>query len=133
MSTCNSLGGEHQRQTFCRSVTGASEARRLVEEFLTDNVGSIDPAAVLLASELVTNAIVHTTGSRCDLDLSYQEGRVRVAVSDQTRPLLSTPPPQWDRGRGLLLVDRLAESWGVEHPTATGKCVWFELDELRPN
>jgi hypothetical protein len=86
-------------------------------------------AATLLANELIINAILHSSGEYFDLEVAYNSGRVRVGVSDQTWPLLESPLPQSLRGRGLLLVDRFAESWGVEHPRGMGKCVWFELDE----
>jgi anti-sigma regulatory factor (Ser/Thr protein kinase) len=87
--------------------------------------GDLVEVAVLLTSELVTNAIVHA-GS--DLVVSVRRGgdRARVAVHDQE----ITPPrrrePGLDGGRGLALVEALAGSWGT-FPHGEGKAVWFEL------
>jgi hypothetical protein len=122
-----------QCQGFDRSMVSASQARHFVEDVLVEHAGAINTeAAVLLANELVINAIVHSSGSQFDLEVAYSEGRVRVGVTDATRPLLQSPLPQALRGRGLLLVDRFAEGWGVEHPRGMGKCVWFELDSQTP-
>jgi anti-sigma regulatory factor (Ser/Thr protein kinase) len=82
----------------------------------------------LLVSELVTNAVLHAR-SRAQLTMQLTGTVVRVSVHDENR----TPPrrrpytPESVTGRGLLLVDRLADRWGVtDEPD--GKSVWFELD-----
>jgi anti-sigma regulatory factor (Ser/Thr protein kinase) len=83
--------------------------------------------AVLLTTELVTNAIVH---ARTDfaLRVSMHSERLRVEVSDS-----SSDPPRLiairgleDHGRGLHLVDVLSQSWGVDWRN-DHKVVWFEL------
>jgi anti-sigma regulatory factor (Ser/Thr protein kinase) len=83
--------------------------------------------AMLLTSELVTNAIVHAQ-SPLTVAVALENQRVRVAVSDQSDsiPVRSKTTPSDESGRGLQLVDALARSWGVE-PAAGGKAVWFEL------
>src|SRR5207237_10334837 len=82
----------------------------------------------LLVSELVTNAIVHT-GTSVELALRLAGRRLRTSVADEssTLPVLRRWEPDEDRGRGLQLVEELAEEWGVE-TTAAGKTVWFEVD-----
>ncbi len=89
---------------------------------------------ILLISELVTNAVVHTG---CPAVLSMllpglptdEPGTVRVEVADR-----STCPPRPRRaegddtnGRGLELVDGLADRWGWRHEGA-GKSIWCEVD-----
>lgn len=88
--------------------------------------------AVLLATELVTNAIVHAHTDFA-LSVTIDRGRLRVEVSD-----FSPDPPRLvevqrfaEHGRGLHLVDALAASWGV-HWRPDGKAVWFELAEHFP-
>lgn len=87
--------------------------------------------AVLLTSELVANAVVHTTGP---VTLSVQDGigQVRVEVVDgDSRPLRQPGDPgseTAESGRGLQIVDALASAWGSDHrPDAAGKTTWFEL------
>ncbi|MGW1544748.1 ATP-binding protein [Streptomyces sp. NPDC002309] len=84
---------------------------------------------ILLVSELVTNAVVHT-GRPAVLRLSLpQPATVRVEVADGcTR----APVPRWvdgdeTGGRGLALVDGLADRWGWS-PDGAGKQIWCELD-----
>ncbi|MFD9358020.1 SpoIIE family protein phosphatase [Streptomyces sp. NPDC060031] len=82
----------------------------------------------LAADELMTNALVHTDGvGHVSMRLT-SEGRIRIEVEDTSSAL---PRPReaddWAvSGRGLMLVDRLADSWGVE-PRGGGKCVWCEF------
>ncbi|WP_225826595.1 SpoIIE family protein phosphatase [Streptomyces naphthomycinicus] len=84
----------------------------------------------LVADELVTNALLHTEGSAI-VTLRVLEGadrRLRIEVEDPSSAL----PRRRDAGengvsgRGLLLVDRLADSWGVE-ARGGGKAVWCEF------
>ncbi len=86
---------------------------------------------VLLTSELVTNAVVHGLGP-VQLMLIDDGLRLRVEVSDaetESLPLAPRWPGQMDAsGRGLLIVDRLADRWGTRpRRTPPGKIVWFEL------
>lgn len=90
--------------------------------------------AVVLTSELVTNAVVHAGTAADVLCLRTDEG-VRVEVSDhypeREIPLQSTAldfgSPDREGGRGLLLCAALASRWGVEY-SPTHKHVWFQLD-----
>ncbi|MCA6096480.1 SpoIIE family protein phosphatase [Streptomyces sp. SCA3-4] len=90
--------------------------------------------AVVLTSELVTNAVVHA-GTAADVLCVRTDSGVRVEVADRypERELpLQSPTRQFggvDRegGRGLLLCAALASRWGVEY-SATQKTVWFRLD-----
>lgn len=90
--------------------------------------------AVVLTSELVTNAVVHA-GTAADVLCLRTEDGVRIEVSDhypeREIPLQSTGPdfgsPDRENGRGLLLCAALATRWGVEY-SPTRKHVWFQLD-----
>lgn len=90
--------------------------------------------AVVLTSELVTNAVVHAGTSADVLCLRSDEG-VRVEVADRYPerevPLQATAvnmgSPDREGGRGLQLCAALAGRWGVEY-TPTHKTVWFQLD-----
>ena len=87
--------------------------------------------AVLLASELVTNAIVHA-GTRVQLSCRMNDATVEISVLDRHPARMIPDPPtaadQVDRpsGRGLLLPAALSSSWGVTYASAA-KVIWFRL------
>ncbi|HEY8982384.1 MAG TPA: ATP-binding protein [Streptomyces sp.] len=81
----------------------------------------------LLASEVIANAVL-CSGDTCSVSVTHSLKCVRVEVTD-TNPLLPTVSeagPDDESGRGLLLVDTLADDWGTE-PKSSGKTTWFEL------
>ena len=82
---------------------------------------------VLMASELLTNAIVHTT-SEAQLTVSIDGAGVRVAVQDHDPrpPVLQPLDVRRPRGNGLRIIDAWADAWGTE-PTDDGKIVWFTV------
>ncbi|MFR9794892.1 ATP-binding protein [Streptomyces sp. MS06] len=89
--------------------------------------------AVLLVSELVTNAVVHTFSARilCGVAL-LPDGSLRVEVHDDDpatrRPAPGRPCPDDESGRGLCIVRELADSWGTGQSTRTGgNAVWATL------
>ncbi|MGW1795828.1 SpoIIE family protein phosphatase [Streptomyces sp. NPDC001984] len=90
--------------------------------------------AVVLTSELVTNAVVHA-GTHADVLCLRTEDGVRIEVADRYPerevPLQGSPvnmgSPDREGGRGLQLCAALAGRWGVEY-TPTHKNVWFQLD-----
>jgi anti-sigma regulatory factor (Ser/Thr protein kinase) len=83
----------------------------------------------LLVSEVVTNAVLHGGVNIC-LELSVLRSHaVRVEVFDSSSELpelQSTTSLERESGRGLQLVDALADTWGAR-PRGDGKVVWFEL------
>ncbi|GGO82234.1 hypothetical protein GCM10012280_08350 [Wenjunlia tyrosinilytica] len=85
-------------------------------------------AGLLVVSELVTNALVHTEG-QVQLDLTYIHDRLRIAVSD-TSPRTPIKPRNigWEAtgGRGILLVEAMSDAWGTV-PLSGGKQVWAEI------
>jgi anti-anti-sigma regulatory factor/anti-sigma regulatory factor (Ser/Thr protein kinase) len=84
--------------------------------------------AELLASELVTNALVHAR-TDVQLRLSLRDRRLHLGVHDGGRRLLRLVGggPDAETGRGLLLVERLSRAWGVYRPPEGGKVVWCVL------
>ncbi|WP_343308783.1 ATP-binding protein [Streptomyces malaysiensis] len=82
--------------------------------------------AELLISELVTNAVRYGEGDEVGFSLSHEKGEVRIEVSDGApgRPTVRRPPPGEESGRGMLIVDALAEDWGTSRD---GKRTWCTL------
>ena len=86
----------------------------------------------LLITEVVTNSLRHANFGANDhivVQVKVSRDQVRASVCDPGgpgRPELSKPGVWSDGGRGLVLVDELADRWGVS--TGDGTCVWFELD-----
>ncbi|HAM03187.1 MAG TPA: hypothetical protein DCQ30_13320 [Acidimicrobiaceae bacterium] len=89
-----------------------------------------DPV-VLVVSELVSNAILHAGGADqlIELRADHHAGVVHIEVHDHDpRPPETGPTPvDADRGRGLLIVDQLAQEWGWEPVRGNGKRVWCEV------
>ena len=84
--------------------------------------------AVLLTSELVTNAISHETGTSITLAVTCSFGQLRVEVHDTSRtlPVLVDAAADAEAGRGLMLVASLSATWGI-YRTPAGKAVYFTL------
>lgn len=84
--------------------------------------------AQLVVSELVTNAFVHA-GTRCDVSISFEAGRLRIEVRDDSAvaPDVQAADDGREHGRGLVLVSAMAVAWGVEPRPEGGKVVWAEL------
>lgn len=86
--------------------------------------------AVLVVSELVTNAIVHTASSHIVCELHDSDDLVRIAVRDEGcapgEPRPSPQRPDEEHGRGLLLIDGLCRAWGAQEH-GPGLLVWADL------
>ena len=90
----------------------------------------VDETASLLVSELVTNAIRHAEGIDV-VTVNLHAGRtwLRIEVLDTDRhwPKPRVPDGFDESGFGFILVEALADNWGVRE-TDAGKAVWAELD-----
>jgi serine phosphatase RsbU (regulator of sigma subunit)/anti-sigma regulatory factor (Ser/Thr protein kinase) len=112
-----------------RSVAAARRfIRATLHEWAADDV--LDEA-VLLVSELVTNAVVHA-GTRAEVTAQLLDGAIRIAVEDHhpARGLPPIPLPanlDQEGGRGLYLSAAISSAWGVEY-SRVAKAVWFRLD-----
>jgi anti-sigma regulatory factor (Ser/Thr protein kinase) len=120
----------HARATIDRMDPRAARSAR---DFIGGHVSEpalhdIRETAVLLVSEVVTNALRHTDGN-VDLELWRFTDRLRVEVSDETSrgPVPAGADLLDESGRGVPLMDALSDRWGTS-PHGAGKVVWFELD-----
>ena len=104
-------------------------ARRAIAEAVPADRDDERETAMLLVSELVTNAVVHAA-SPVDLAVDVHEDTVVVSVTDaDTGPIVvptSLTMGLGEGGRGFVLVDRLADAWGTEHHGGR-KTVWFRV------
>jgi anti-sigma regulatory factor (Ser/Thr protein kinase) len=90
----------------------------------------VEETAVLLVSELVTNAVRHARGTdviAVDLQAARTWLRIEIQDTDRHWPQPRVPNRFDESGFGFVLVDALAGTWGVRE-TDTGKAVWAELD-----
>ena len=105
-------------------------ARRLVRQLLQAWGARQDcDDAALLVTELVANVVDHVGGSTClTLEATFSEDWLRLAVVDcsPARPAVRELDADRARGRGMLMVQVLADRWGCEDHRG-GKRVWFEL------
>ena len=101
---------------------------RLARRFVVAQLAGVDCAddIALLTSELVTNAVVHA-GTAADVTVVRSPSAVRVEVADHAESEPRKRAPDERGGRGLHMVEAVADRWGVEARGA-GKVVWFEID-----
>ncbi|OIJ91117.1 hypothetical protein BIV25_30475 [Streptomyces sp. MUSC 14] len=118
---------------FTSTPRGARLARRLVSHRLDEwghpYAGPANETLTLIAAELVANAVRHghVPGRDFHLRLTGAGTTLRLEVSDtRTERLPELRAPQGEGGRGLLLVEALADKWGVT-PRQPGKSVWAEV------
>jgi anti-sigma regulatory factor (Ser/Thr protein kinase) len=120
------------RQVFdlpaCRA--SAADARRRTLDWLTRHLIGREPAetAVLIISELVTNAVVHSASSVISCTLRLGGGLLYIEVTDQgageREPAVREAAADDVSGRGLLLVSALSKAWGVTSAFPRGLTVW---------
>jgi anti-sigma regulatory factor (Ser/Thr protein kinase) len=132
----------HQsRIPLMADLAAASVARCVVEDAIRAWRVPVDAdVAILLTSELVTNAVTHgtpTAGTFVLLTIACDAAGLRVAVHDGScdLPVLDTgllddAPAEAETGRGLLLVTALSTEWGF-YRTPAGKAVYFTLELQR--
>jgi anti-sigma regulatory factor (Ser/Thr protein kinase) len=109
--------------------SAAAAARRQVRAAIAAWDVAVDPSvAVLLTSELVTNALQHETGKSITLTATCVCGQLRVDVHDSSRraPVVVDAPADAEAGRGLMLVASMSATWGF-YWTPRGKAVYFTL------
>ncbi|MDI3384738.1 SpoIIE family protein phosphatase [Streptomyces sp. B-S-A8] len=119
------------RQAEPERIAGA---RQQLRELLHDwaEPEQVD-SAVLMVSEMITNVLVHTDGDALLLveaqgEVGERRLRVEVADASDELPHKRHPGELASSGRGLVLMELLADSWGVT-PRGEGKSIWFELRE----
>ncbi|MDE3205357.1 MAG: ATP-binding protein [Acidobacteriota bacterium] len=125
----------------CLEFESNPEMVTAARRFVRDRLESWDVAehldsAVLVASELVTNAVLHAR-TAVVLRVEARPSRVRIEVYDENPrlPVVSPAPPDATSGRGLALVSAVSQAWGMENRDQ-GKIVWAEVgdgDEPAPS
>ena len=120
-----------QRVTLSESLRAPARARAWIAEHAHDLPEPLVDDALLITSELVTNAVRYGE-PEIILSLALIPGGLRIEVSDrgETLPLLAPMVPPGNRagGRGLLIVASAATDWGITpHVPPPGKTVWVEL------
>jgi anti-anti-sigma factor len=123
---------------LAREPGAPARARAELRQALSGRLPQTESAtAILLTSELVTNAVIHprdAVGGSVGLRITSYPDRVRVEVSDPGsgfEPGTLPPRPRELGGHGLVVVAGLSSRWGAVRRVADGEgrfCVWFELD-----
>jgi serine/threonine-protein kinase RsbW len=116
------------------TIAGRPEHLHKARALVARTLGADSETAILLVSELVTNSVRHSnsqlSGGRITIRLLAVAGGARVEVTDAGGPtiptLASVPPDLAEGGRGLWLVESLADRWGFEADD-TRLVTWFEL------
>lgn len=126
------LGALPAQYRICLTVGehSAQHIRRIVRSYLDDwEMPELTDAVELGVTELLANVVRHVPDRRCTLLLLRAAAGVRVEVgdgSDQLPVVRDDLPPEAVGGRGLVLLDAVADKWGVGPRLAGGKTVWFE-------
>lgn len=122
------------KSTFCWSLAPRALAVSACREKLRSCCSDLPPPllddALLLTSELVTNAVRHGSGEiTCRLWAGPEVVRLEVTDADPRLPHPVEADIGAESGRGLQIVDTVASRWGATTTgTEGGKTVWFELD-----
>ncbi|MGI8685790.1 MAG: ATP-binding protein [Acidimicrobiales bacterium] len=114
-------------RSFPAEITSPRAARQFVGSVIGHPDDETTQMALVLTSELVTNAVLHARTS-VDVRVELEDGLIRVEVADGD-PRLPAPmshAPDALGGRGLFLVEQLASAWGTDLCNG-GKVVWFTL------
>ncbi|MEO3973774.1 SpoIIE family protein phosphatase [Streptomyces sp. CAU 1734] len=124
-------GGRLQQEVAQNDPEALRSARHMVRSAVRAwGAGQRADEIELAADELITNALMHTEGGAIVTArvLTGPERRLRVEVEDGSSalPRRREAGESGVSGRGLLLVDLLADTWGVE-ARGSGKCVWCEF------
>jgi two-component sensor histidine kinase len=130
--------GRHCQVTLCPALESAKLARDFTRDTLRGwQLDSVVHEAVIIASELVTNAIRHGVSlaagnpGQTGVELTWQRhaSRLICVVTDQSAkpPVLASAGPDAESGRGLQVVQALAAGWGWMMLGAQEKVVWAAL------
>lgn len=122
--------GEQVVRRWGRDRKNVAAARGALLETLTQwGLDGLSDSAVLVLSELFTNAVRHAhvpTGREIETRFRLIRDHVRIEVHDASdeKPVRGPTDVESSGGRGLLLVETLADSWDVEPREGVGKVVW---------
>ncbi len=129
MTSTRPIELHRRRVRLIREPAAVAEARGHVRAVIRAWKLPVDPdIAVLLASDLVTDAITHGNGETITLVIRCSRSHLRIDVYDTSRCLAMAEggPAGTETGRGLVLVATLSTDWGSFH-TPAGKAAYFTL------
>ena len=118
-----------RRTTLPMETASVRLARTFVVRAIEQWTPNVDADMVALAtSEVVTNALTHAGGD-VTLTVRLDDGTLRVEVGDTsgTLPVVGPFTPDATSGRGMYIVDSVADAWGVDQVPDDGKVVWFAM------
>ena len=125
------------RWTLNCEPSSVRHARNAIRDFLAEaHITKVDSdAAALIVSELVSNAIVHTSdaGDTIELRIDERLGTVHIEVQDHDPrpPATRVDAVDAEGGRGLVIVESIASRWGWDEIAGNGKQVWCDLSSRR--
>ncbi len=118
---------------FAPRQESVRQSRRFIADAVRDLPRDVRDQIVLMVSELATNALIHGAGGFA-MTVERTATDLRVSVVDQGEadprqgPSLRSPRPDEPHGRGLRIVDKLADEWGTgAAPFGIGQVVWFRV------
>lgn len=137
---CEVVSGVTPERVASRTFRATPAATPSSRHFLLDvlvawQLHDLRDVAGLATSELVTNAVLHTAG---DVRLTVRrlgEHQIWIGVTDDSDrlPHLHQAAAEDISGRGLAIIDLVADEWGVDLDTAGGKTVWLRLSRPAPD
>lgn len=113
-------------------ASAPARARRIIEASCAGIGQATLDDVELLTTELVTNSLRHDCSApdaKVELIIDRHGEELKVAVRDSgsdTRPAVEHPSNSTERGRGLMLVDAVADRWGTE--SGDGLLTWFSVN-----
>jgi anti-sigma regulatory factor (Ser/Thr protein kinase) len=118
-----------ESRRFPNSPSSVTQARRFVQQQLEGAPHDVAETVAVMTSELATNSIRHAASAfEVHVDRTPHEIRVEVTDEGSGVPTVLSPDATRTSGRGLFIVDKLADDWGVtaarDHNTKT---VWFRV------
>jgi anti-sigma regulatory factor (Ser/Thr protein kinase) len=121
-----------RRQVEGRDFPPAPRSVAEVRAFVVAQLGPDFPRtddAVWLASELATNAVLHARSHfQVTVSTGARQVRVEVADDDPHMPLIAARDTGATSGRGLPIIDAVADDWGAHKIPGDGKTVWFTVN-----
>lgn len=116
-------------------LSDVAKARRFIAERCAEwGSRTSEEDAELVATELVTNALVHAS-ARCEMRVRLARDVLHIEVEDKGggTPDVQAADDRAEHGRGLLIVSALCTAWGVDARPPAGKRVWAQLAATRPD
>lgn len=115
-------------RVFPYAPAAVTQARHYVLDIL-DGIGDVVAGdAAVMVSELATNSVRHAaSGFTVSVDRTTELITVAVADPGPGEPRMRAPKPTDGSGRGLRIVNALADQWGIKTNPGPGKSVWFTI------